>query len=212
MNKLTLLSFISLNCILVFLSGCSSLKHNQQAKIVTHQAQVERNEKLATLQNWNIKGKMAIITPNERQSATLNWHYQGDKNKQILNLTTLLGIQVFNLESINGMHVVEVNGERYQSPDLNSILSSLTGFTLPTQAMSLWLKGLSYLESDIVSYNKITDLPETLISNYDDKTWQVQYSSYRQISQYQLATKFTIKQNDLKIKINVHQWDVSIND
>ena len=212
MNKLTLLSIVSLNCFLIFLSGCSSLGSNQQAKIVTHEAQIERNKKLATLKNWRINGKMAVITPDERHGVTLNWHYQGDKGKQVLNLTTVLGIQVFNLESVSGMHTIDVNGERYKSPDLNKILSSLTGFALPTQAMTLWLKGLPYLESDVLSYNAITDLPETLISYYDEKEWRVKYSSYRQIEQYQLATKFTIKQGDFSIKINVHQWDVSIND
>jgi len=212
MNKLRLLSIASLSCILAFLSGCSSLEHNQQAEIVTHEAQIERNKKLIALKNWKIKGKMAIITPGERQSATLNWHYQGDKNNQVLNLTTILGIQVFNLESVNGMHIVEVSGERYQSPDLNKILTSLTGFTLPTQAMTFWLKGLPYLNTDVISYNNITDLPETLTSYYDEKKWQVKYSRYRQILEYQLATIFTIKQDDLVIKINVHQWDVSIND
>ncbi|NQZ20546.1 MAG: outer membrane lipoprotein LolB [Colwellia sp.] len=212
MNKLTLLSITSLSCFLIFLSGCSSLDNNQQAEIVTHQAQTERNKKLATLTNWKINGKMAVITPDERHGLTLNWHYQGDKKKQVLNLTTILGIQVFNLESVNGMHTVDVNGERYQSSDLNKILASLTSFTLPTQAMTLWLKGLPYLGTDVISYNAITDLPESLISYYDEKKWQVKYSSYRQIEQYQLATKFTIKQGDFSIKINVHQWDVSIND
>jgi outer membrane lipoprotein LolB len=212
MNKLTLLSIASLSSILVFLSGCTSLVHNQQAEIVTHEAQTERNKKLATLTNWKINGKMAVITPDERQSATLNWHYQGDKNRQTLNLTTVLGIQVFNLESVNGMNIVEVDGERYQNHDLNKILSSLTGFTLPTQAMTFWLKGLPYLESDLVNYHDVTDLPDTLTSYYDEKKWQVKYSSYRQITQYQLATKFTIKQGDFSIKINVHKWDVSIND
>jgi outer membrane lipoprotein LolB len=110
------------------------------------------------------------------------------------------------------MHIVEVDGERYQNNDLNKILSSLTGFTLPTQAMTFWLKGLPYLETDILNYNDVTDLPDTLMSYYDEKKWQIKYSSYRQIAQYQLATKFTIKQDDFSIKINVHQWDVSIND
>ena len=212
MNKLTSLSIASLSCILVFLSGCSSLKQNQHTKIVTYEAQTERNKKLITLTNWKINGKIAVITPDDRQSATLNWHYQGDKNRQVLNLTTVLGIQVFNLESVNGMHIVQVNGERYQGPDLNKILSTLTDFTLPAQAMTFWLKGLPYLESDVVSYNDKTDLPKMLNSYYDEKKWQVKYASYRQIAQYQLATKFTIKQGDLVIKINVHQWDVSIND
>lgn len=212
MNKLTLIFITLLSCFLLLLSGCSSLNESQHEQITKHQDRTERNEKLSQLTNWKINGKMAIISPDERQSATLNWHYQGDKKRQTLNLTTVLGIQVFNLESVNNMHVIEVDGERYQSPDLNELLSSLTGFSLPTQAMTFWLKGLPYLTSDNVIYNKSTQLPNMLTSYHDEKEWQIKYSGYQQVQEYQLATQFTIKQDTLTIKINVHQWDVAVND
>jgi outer membrane lipoprotein LolB len=211
MNKLTMSLLILLSFSLIFLSGCSSLNNHHQ-QITEHQNISVRSQKLKTLSDWKIKGKMAIVTPKERHSATLNWHYQGNKKRQTLNLTTVLGIQVFNLESVNGMHIINVDGERYQSPDLNSLLSSLTGFTLPTQAMTFWLKGLPYLDNDKITYNQETQLPQTLISYHDEKKWLIKYGGYQQIKQYQLATKFSIKQESLTIKINVHQWDVNTND
>ena len=51
-----------------------------------------------------------------------------------------------------------------------------------------------------------------LKSFHDGKKWTLKYGTYQQVGQYQLATKFTIKQEDLTIKINVHQWDVTINE
>jgi outer membrane lipoprotein LolB len=211
MNKLALPLLTLLCFFLMLLTGCSSLVNDHQ-KITQHQNITDRTHKLKALSDWKIKGKIGIISPKERHSATLNWHYQGDKKRQSLNLTTVLGIQVFTLESINGMHIINVDGERYQSPDLNSLLSSLTGFTLPTQAMSFWLKGLPYLDSDKMTFNDTTQLPKTLTSFHDNKQWQLKYGGYQQIGQYQLATKFTIKQKNLTIKINVHQWDISAND
>jgi outer membrane lipoprotein LolB len=211
MNKLALPLLTLLCFFLMLLTGCSSLINNHQ-QITEHQNITERTKRLEALSDWKIKGKIGIISPKERHSATLNWHYQGDKKRQSLNLTTVLGIQVFTLESINGMHIINVDGERYQSPDLNSLLSSLTGFTLPTQAMSFWLKGLPYLDSDKMTFNDTTQLPKTLTSFHDNKQWQLKYGGYQQIGQYQLATEFTIKQKNLTIKINVHQWDVSAND
>jgi outer membrane lipoprotein LolB len=193
------------------MSGCSSLSNNHQ-QITEHQNITERTKKLEALSDWKIKGKLGMISPKERHSLTLNWFYQGDSERQTLNLTTVLGIQIFNLESVNDMHVINVDGERYQSPDLNTLLSSLTGFTLPTQAMSFWLKGLPYLKGDKITYNEKTQLPNTLISLHDGKKWHLKYANYQQVDQYQLATKFTIKQDNLTIKINVHQWDVTIND
>ena len=212
MNKLPLLLFTLLSFFTVLLSGCSTLNKNQHRQITKQQSITERTKKLSTLTHWQIKGKMAIISPEERHSATLNWHYQGDKKRQTLNLTTILGIQVFNLESVNGMHVIEVDGKRLQGPDLNKLLASLTGFTLPTQAMTFWLKGLPYLASDKVIYHQSTQLPQTLISYYNQKKWQLKYADYRQVDQYQLDSKFTIQQAELTIKINVHKWNVTLND
>jgi outer membrane lipoprotein LolB len=212
MNKLTLNFITLLSCFLLLLSGCSSINKNQHQKVTEHQSRTERNKNLSLLTDWKIKGKMAIISPEQRHSVTLNWHYQGDKNSQILNLTTVLGIQVFNLESVNGIHVVNFDGERYQGPNLNELLTSLTGFTLPTQAMTFWLKGLPYLNDDTLTYQPKTQLPQTLNSKYDGKEWQIKYGRYQQVEQYQLATKFTIKQETLTLKINIHQWDVAVND
>jgi len=211
MNKLTLpfLTFFIFS--LIFLSGCSSLFNNHQ-QITEHQNITERTKRLEALSDWKIKGKLGMISPKERHSLTLNWLYQGKQKRQTLNLTAVLGVQIFNLESVNGMHVINVDGERYQNPDLNALLSSLTGFTLPTQAMSFWLKGLPYLNSDKITYNEETQLPNTLTSFHDGKKWTLKYGTYQQVGQYQLATKFTIKQEDLTIKINVHQWDVTINE
>jgi outer membrane lipoprotein LolB len=211
MNKLTLPFLTFFIFPLIFLSGCSS-SLNKHQQITEHQNITERTKRLEALSDWKIKGKLGMISPKERHSLTLNWLYQGEPKRQTLNLTAVLGVQIFNLESVNGMHVINVDGERYQSPDLNALLSSLTGFTLPTQAMSFWLKGLPYLDSDKITYNEETQLPNTLASFHDGKKWTLKYGAYQQVGQYQLATKFTIKQEDLTIKINVHQWDVTINE
>jgi outer membrane lipoprotein LolB len=211
MKKLTLPFLTLLSFFLIFLSGCTSLTNNHQ-KITEHQNITERTKRLESLSDWKIQGKLGMISPKERHSLTLNWLYQGERKHQTLNLTSLLGIQVFNLESVNGMHVINADGKRYQGPNLNTLLSSLTGFTLPTQAMSFWLKGLPYLNSDKITYYEETQLPNTLTSFHDGKRWVLKYRAYKQVGQYQLATKFTIKQENLTIKINVHQWDVIINE
>ena len=95
MNKFTLPFFTLLSFILIFMSGCSSLSNNHH-QITEHQNITERTKKLEALSDWKIKGKLGMISPKERHSLTLNWFYQGDRKRQTLNLTTVLGIQIFN--------------------------------------------------------------------------------------------------------------------
>ena len=161
MNKFTLPFLTLLSFILILMSGCSSLSNNHQ-QITEHQNITERTKKLEALSDWKIKGKLGMISPKERHSLTLNWFYQGDSKRQTLNLTTVLGIQIFNLESVNDMHVINVDGERYQSPDLNTLLSSLTGFTL----------GLTLSESASLSSESL----ETVSSFFSDSASELSAS------------------------------------
>ncbi|MFT5002617.1 MAG: outer membrane lipoprotein LolB, partial [Flavobacteriales bacterium] len=39
-----------------------------------------------------------------------------------------------------------------------------------------------------------------------NELWQVSYANYQQIDDYSLATKFSIRKDDLLIKIAVNKW------
>jgi outer membrane lipoprotein LolB len=194
--------------LLILTAGCSSLSNNKSTDIIKNTNNALRIEQLNALNNWQVSGKIAFISKTQRDSLSLNWQINGDHNNHTLKLTTFLGIQALSLESINGLHTVEVDGKHYQTRDLAHLIYSLTGFTLPTQALTSWLKGLAYLHDDQIKYHESTQFPLQLTSQFSNKKWTVHYDNYQQVKQYQLATKFTIKQDDLTIKINIHQWNL----
>jgi len=166
----------------------------------------DRTRQLSQLKAWDIQGKIAFIQPGKRERASLNWQYQQEPLNQKLNLTSYLGINVLHLASENGQHKVEVDGEEYQSDDLEYLIYSLTGLTLPTEALSYWLKGIPYLKQDKLEYDELTQLPSKLTSRYNGQHWQVKYGKYQIVNQYRLATSFTISQSELTIKILVNKW------
>jgi len=189
-----------------FLTGCALNQERsvQQSQMVLNKTQ--RNDYLQQLEQWQIKGKIAYITKKERHSASLRWQYNALEQSQKLNLTTYLGINVLSLQSQSGVHTVSTDGNKYQSENLDDLITSLTGWTIPIKAMNNWLKGLRYSENDILTYDPVTELPIKLTSSYDNKIWQIDYRNYQQVGSVQLAKKFTIMQNDLKIKIVISQW------
>ena len=83
---------------------------------------------------------------------------------------------------------------------------SLTGLTLPTNALSFWLKGLPYQSTDQVKVSSKTHLPVNLTSRFDDNQWQIDYSKYKVFDGVQMATQFTIKKDGLLIKIAIKKW------
>lgn len=199
-KQLLILFFISI------LSACSSINDIPVNDKLQNQDIETRNKQVSALNSWTIAGKIAFINEQKRQSATLHWQKNDRDNTELLNLSTLFGIQVLLLKKQQNNVTLEVDGQSYTTQNLDELIYTLTGLNLPTRAMSHWLKGLAYLPSDKVVYHQQTQLPESLTSRYNNKTWQVEYSKYHHIEQFQLAKQLTITQGNLRIKIVIHSW------
>lgn len=197
-----LLSFLVLMTFL--LSGCTSSPKKEVPLI--KQSTQERLANLQQLTQWRINGKIAFIETNKRNSATLSWRVNELEETQKLSLTSYLGINVLQLESNKNQHTLQVDGKTYQESNLDMLIYSLTGLTLPTKALSYWLKAIPFQATDVITYQESTKLPDTLSSYYNNELWQVRYSNYQQIGDYSLAKKLSIQKGDLLIKIAINTW------
>jgi outer membrane lipoprotein LolB len=192
---------------ILMLTSCSNSSNNY-SQVHIQQTPQQRASDLAYLQQWHIKGKIAFLEVNNRNSFSLVWRVDEKKQTQHLNLTSYLGINALELESTKDNHKIKIEGKTYQGSDLEALITSLTGLTLPAKALTYWLKGLPYNEQDKLVYQASTQLPKELTSYYNKEFWQVSYSGYKQISNYSLATKISIKKDDLLIKIAINEWSI----
>jgi len=188
----------------IVLSGCTSTKQNSPISL-KQQSSSERAKQLEKITQWQVNGKIAFIKKDERESASLNWQVNEKNKSQQLNLTSYLGINVLQLTSNQGKHKLKFDGKDYQGNDLTTLIYSLTGLTLPTQALSDWIKGASFQPNDHIIYDHL-NLPLNLTSFYNNQQWLITYHSYEQVNHYTLPTKLTIKKGDLLIKIVINQW------
>ena len=199
-KQFIILFFISI------LSACISINDIPVEDNQVNQDIETRNKQVAALNEWTITGKIAFINSQQRQSATLYWQKNETEKTESLNLSTLFGIKVLELEQRQDNFTLEVDGNVYDTQNLDALIYSLTGLNLPTRAMNHWLKGLAFLPTDKIVYHAKTQLPQSLTSRYNNKVWQVKYSKYHHIEQFQLAKQLTIIQGDLRIKIVIHSW------
>jgi outer membrane lipoprotein LolB len=196
----------TLLCSFIVLYGCASKKVIEGYPQVTNQSKELRIAQVKKINQWKINGKIAFLQDKKRESASLFWQFNQDEQKQTLKLTTYLGINVLSLTSEQGLHSVEVDGETYQGSNLEQLIYSLTEITLPTQALHFWLKGLEFSSDDQIKYDDITGLPKKLTSFHHGQNWQVNYGKYQQVNDVILAHQFSIKQNNLTIKITINKW------
>lgn len=209
MPKHWLTLFFLTNISLLLLSGCVSRQPVEQSQYPPTAQQ--RIEQLQQLSQWQIRGKIAFIQQQidqqeQRESANIVWRVDEHKQNQSLNLTSYLGINVLSLSSSNGQHVLKVDGEEYNSDNLTQLIYALTGLTLPTEALTFWLKGIAYQPSDQISYNAQNHLPSSMQSYYQNTYWHISYDNYQFFKQLPMATKLTIKKDQLTIKIAIKHW------
>lgn len=193
---------------LLGINACSS-RPDSNVNITTSVDTVEqRTQKIKALKQWKIQGRIAFIRGKERESASIYWRTNLQENTQELNLTTILGINVFSLASNQGSHLLEVDGKDYHSDDLGTLLYSLTGFQLPVEQLHFWLFGLKAYPDDNISYNPQNALPITLQSHHNGTHWQIHYSDYRREKSIDVPSKLTIRQGDLLIKMQLSDWNI----
>jgi len=198
----------------VFLSGCATKPANEPSLVVLPQTAEQRKELLSNVKQWHLRGKIAFIEQIEgkkgkRESANISWKNDIYTQTQELNLTSYLGINVLHLSSKDDKHLIKVNGKEYRANNLEQLIFSLTGLTLPTNALNFWLKGLPYLPSDQITLSSETQLPISLTSLFNGIPWQIDYKNYKVYNGLQMATQFTIKKDGLLIKVAVKEWSLT---
>lgn len=208
MHQIFRVFFILLPFSMIVLSGCSSTSTNNSQALV-QQSPEQRASELAQLQQWQVKGKIAFLAEKTRNSFSLTWQVNEIRQTQRLYLTSYLGINALQLDSIKNDHKIKVDGETFQGHDLEKLITSITGLTLPAKALKNWLKALPYHDTDKLIYQANTQLPQTLSSYYNNQLWQVTYGNYQQVADYSLPTKISINKDNLFIKIAINDWSVN---
>lgn len=192
-------------------SGCSSTlptSKNQVPLIKSTSMTADRATQLLAMQHWKIEGKIAFITPQEKESAGISWRINEQIGTQQLNLNSYLGINVLDLTSEQSQHTIKFDGKTYTGSNLPELIQSLTGLHLPVEALKFWLKSIPYNTTDQILFDSTSHLPTKLTSLYQGELWQINYQQYKTIGAYPLATKMMITKDDLLIKIAINKWQV----
>lgn len=197
-QKLVILLFI-----LIFsLSGCAIAPSQEQL----FQDKNARTNQLSELSNWTIKGKIAFIDPNNKQSANLYWQQNNDDIS--LKLTTFLGVNVLSVSFENNIYTLKSDDKEWQNENLTDLINQTTGLTLPIESLIYWIKGLKASANDQITYSADTDLPVQLQAWLNQSYWDINYQSYMLVDNYRLANKMTIKHQDLTIKLAIYDWEI----
>ncbi|WP_394220796.1 lipoprotein insertase outer membrane protein LolB [Alteromonas gracilis] len=197
-------------CFCLLLSACTTApKGPENAVNLTSQL-----EKVAQVQQWQMRGKIAFRQGKEAASLNLTW--KNDSGDFGFRLTNFLGVSLVNLTVSEQKSVLEADGETYVNALPEPLIYQITGMVIPVESLLSWVKGLP-IEGD-----KFTLTDKGLVDTLESycpacRNWQVAYGNYGSVqmengSSVWLPHSITLVQEEMpnipqtQLKIKIYQW------
>lgn len=182
--------------LLLWLTACAT----GPAPVAEHPWQ-QRSQQLASLENWTARGKIAVRSGQQSESASLDWQQRGGDTR--LQLAGPMGLQATEIHS-DGRELKIQRGDELTRLDISTpdAVRLHTGWDLPLQALPFWLKGIPAPEP------RATDLEVAgeLLQQLDQDGWTVRYQRYQQFGAYLLPTRLSIERGDTRARVIIQDW------
>ncbi|MCL1078357.1 outer membrane lipoprotein LolB [Parashewanella spongiae] len=177
------------------INACSSLPKTDLTAISVKQA--------SQAQAWEMKGKLAVRTPQDKFSTNLYWLHTPQQDQ--LTLTTMLGTTVLSLTSTATGAKLDVDGKTYHDSNPEILLQRVAGWRFPIKRLPLWVTGQTSAE-DIVLQQYNDGSPKHVSTEYNQTLWALWYLSWQQQSGAKLPKQLKVEQSELKLKIQINHW------
>ena len=180
---------------LLWLSGCAYKAEDAPAG-----SWLAQKKSLAQLQQWQLSARLGIITADERGSLSLFWRQNSDDYR--MNLTNVVGKRVFDLSRRGrSVQLTDSDGQQHQAADARELVQRLTGWDLPVEQLSYWIKGLPGA-TDQVTYDQ-HGRPQTIHAH----GWQLRYLGYTQIEGLWLPSRLDLSHEGTRLRLAINQWE-----
>jgi outer membrane lipoprotein LolB len=188
--------------LIALLAGCAGITSHEavQGKGDANKWRANK-EQLASLDGWQINGKVGIRAPKDSGSGTLFWLQRQDYYD--IRLSGPLGRGAARLTGRPGAVSLEVaNQGRYDAPDPETLLKDQLGWKLPVSHLVWWVRGLPAPDSK----SSLTLDSDSRLSNLEQDGWQIEYLSYTEQNGYTLPERMKLHGQDLDVTLVIKDW------
>ncbi len=171
--------------LVVILSGCSA---QQTINYSSDRALLESHiSKLASIDSWNIRGRLSIRTADGGQIGRLVWKRRGEVHQ--FDLYGSLGSGHVRISVEPGEVVLaDSEGEMLTGSTAREVLDQYLGWQFPVEELGYWVIGTAFPGS--FGAQKWDTLGHVVW--IEQSGWQVSLSKYADVDHYQLPTRFRL--------------------
>lgn len=186
-------------------SACASLPPSTLPALPESYA--ERQTLLQRYDRWQVRGRVAVRTPDDGFSASLAWRQEGKHVAARLHGplgrgTVLLDGNPRRLTLTHGDGLVEVHDD----PEFS--LRQRYGWTVPVQSFRFWVLGIAdpALPGDF-------DIDETgRLRALSQGRWSVEYRDYQRVGGGELPRRLVATSDNVRLTIVLKAWEIPLTD
>lgn len=203
---------LSLALVCLVVASCSNLpapKPNSLSQASLFEAQFKNKEEvLLQLDQWDIKGKLAVKIDGKNNSGLITWNQRQDHFEMLLNGP--LGSGRLHIKGNGSKVVATTNQETLESASLELLFENEFGWQFPMQELHYWVRGIAYPKSPSqLSYNEQGGL-----ARIAQKGWIISYPSYQPITQLTrddsskllMPKKIEVENAQVKLTLVIKTW------
>ena len=194
--------------VLATLGACTTIRIDPLPEGMTDQPPenwATRSASLDQLDHWKLSGKLAVRQPSDSGTAIINHWIQDGEAYDLALSSSFLGMGSTRLKGVPGfIELTLPNGETYRSGDPESLVKAATGWQLPLENLTWWIRGLPSPGSD---YRLLFDEQGRLAIIRQDG-WEIRYDRWQDfLAGYPtLPARITALKEDKRVRLVVSDW------
>ena len=185
----------------VFLLACAT---PPPAPAPVYNSIEERQRSLVQLQEWSAKGRIALATPRDSFTASLNWEQQ--RLNFNVRLSVLFGQRTLQVSQQNGTATLRAPGRAgVTGADAELLLLRELGVRVPLTQFVFWMRGLPG-NVGTPSYDSNGRLEKLVYLDADGVNWNATFRRFKVVDTLELPEVIDIIGGDIRIRLLINSW------
>lgn len=163
-----------------------------------------RQAELRELRQWTLQGKVAVRHEEGNDSAVIREWVQNGDQFLIEMSSAFMGMGSVRLEgSPSFLTITGSDGQQYLSDDPDGLIRETLGWSLPVEALYVWVRGLPLQDSPADLFFD----EEGRVSHLRQEGWEIHYDDYADLAGVEdVPHSLTATRDELRLRLVITQW------
>ncbi len=194
----------------LLLTGCAALPARAPDEIARLWEQ--RQQALAPLADWDLRGRLALRRRDDGAQASLHW-VRNDARHRFILVGPLGSGQVRLTQDERGAELRDAEKNVRRARDARTLLRQVAGWDVPFEDLGWWVRGLP--APGAVTERELDD--DGRLRQLTQLGWEIEFLEYGRYGVYELPSKLFIRrrehvpgegadQTTLEVRVVIERW------